>query len=490
MKLKKFLLTILFIFIALFIFGVTNVNAATEYEENLIYRIAPDGKNATFKTIKPKDAGEAYLILCNVVNKLLDEDGYSAEVHCTDDLTKCEITIYKEGGEEDAFEKVYDINVSYDEPEENETVNTIINKMKKFNGEDIRDCYFVSDLNLINLYMTGDLWSKNEANHLKFSKDFIDISEGSDISFWLITRAGGGGSMYEYAYGDLSVFYNGYNYAQIMQGIYLQRVLYIPEKTKETPEAYVKAAQERIDDYLGTENEVKVTYGGTLSSLGEDYEDVVQREKTDGNYYNVTIEGETYKFYVMKGSNKQLEKPKYKGKHIKSNIKITTDNPTVPLDTHLTVVTIKNDDIKNAIGTDNYCAYDIKLYSNTKNTSIEKLDNGKFLVSIPVTNLLNGKNVVVYYLNSNNQLKEYETVVKDGVASFETDHFSTYILAEKTVEEDTSNSITEDTNETLTEDKLDDTPKTGTTNLLQYVMMTIVILSILGIIVLNKKQIK
>lgn len=489
MKIKNFLLTALFIFIAIFIFGITNVNAATEYEENLIYRITPDGKNVTFKTIKPKNKAESYLILSNVVNNILDEEGYTADVHCTDDeLTKCDITIYKSGVVE-PISKTCDINVTYDLPEENEVVDSILSKIKTANDEsDFENFYFISDLNLINLYMTetdiDSIWSQNAARHLKFSKDFIEISNGSDVSFYLETRCGGGGEMYLYAMGETSLFYDNYNYANICTGIYLQRVLYIPENTKETPEAYVKAAQKRIDDYLGKENEVKVTYGGSLSSLGEDEEDVIQREKTDGNYYNVTIKDETYKFYIMKGSNKQLEKPKYKGKHIKSNIKITTDNPTVPLDTHLTIETIKNKDIENVIGTDNYYAYDIKLYSDTKNASIKKINNGQFLVSIPLDSSFDGENVIVYYLDNNNKLKKYETIVKDGVASFETDHFSTYILAEETVEEDTFNNTTEN------EDMLDDTPKTGTTNLFQYVMIAIVILSTLGIIVLNKKETK
>lgn len=492
MKLKKFLLKVLLIFIAIFIFGITNVNAATEYEENLIYRIAADGKNSTFKTIKPKDKNEAYLILSNVVNNILDEEEYTADVHCTDDeLTKCDITIYKRGVVEPII-KFCDINVTYDVPEENEVVNSILSKIKVANDEsDFENFYFISDLNLINLYMTetdiNRIWSQNAARHLKFSKDFIEISDGSDVSFYLETRCGGGGAMYLYAMGETSLFYNNYNYDNVCTGIYLQRVIYIPEKTKETPEAYIKAAQERIDSYLGAENEVKVTYGGTLNSLGEDDEDVVQREKTDGNYYNVTINDETYKFYIMKGSNKQLEKPKYKGKHIKTNIKITTDNSTVPLDTHLTVEVIKNKDIEEIVGTDNYYAYDIKLYSTTKSDSIKKINNGKFLVSIPLDGSFDGENVIVYYLDNNNKLNKYETIVKDGVASFETDHFSTYILAEKIVEKDTSSNITEDTTETMPKDTLDDTPKTGTTNLFQYVVIAVVILYTLGIVALSKK---
>lgn len=433
MKSKKFLFTVLIVFVALFIFGVINVNATTEYEESLIYKIAPDGKNATLKMEKPTDGGEFYIILENVLNELLNDQKYKVSAHSTNgELTNCNIEIINRNTSE--VIETYNINVTYDEPEENEFINSIIKNMKTPKDViDFENYYHVSDLNLINLYMVGDLWSQNEAKMLKFSKDFIDLSEGSDVSFYLITRAGGSGHMFNFAVGDMSLFYDGYCYGNIGTGIYLQNVIYIPKNTKETSEEYVKAAQKRIDNYLGKNNKIKVTYGGTLNSL-EDYineEDILQKEKNDGNYYNITIEGKTYKFYIMKGSDEQLKKPKYRGKHIKSDIKITTDNSEVPLDTHLTVETVKSEEIKKAIGTDNYEAYDIKLYSNTKDVSITKLDNGKFLVEIPVSSSLNGKNIVTYYLNSNNELEEYETVVKDGVASFETDHFSTYILAEK-----------------------------------------------------------
>lgn len=49
--------------------------------------------------------------------------------------------------------------------------------------------------------------------------------------------------------------------------------------------------------------------------------------------------------------------------------------------------------------------------------------------------LLKDKNITVYYINSNGEKEEHVATVKDGIASFETDHFSTYVLAEKVAEE-------------------------------------------------------
>ena len=41
-------------------------------------------------------------------------------------------------------------------------------------------------------------------------------------------------------------------------------ILYVPSDTEKTPEAYVAAAQKRVDDYLGTDSGVKISYTGEL----------------------------------------------------------------------------------------------------------------------------------------------------------------------------------------------------------------------------------
>ena len=62
------------------------------------------------------------------------------------------------------------------------------------------------------------------------------------------------------------------------------------------------------------------------------------------------------------------------------------------------------------------------------NANIEKLDNGKFEVRIPIPESMKGKTLIVYYFASDGTKHPYEV---DGYAVFETDHFSTYTLAEK-----------------------------------------------------------
>lgn len=504
MKTKtKLLFSLLFAFIIFLTLGATNVKA-TEYEENLIKRIAPDGENATFKTIKPKNDIEFDFILNNLVNVLLNEDGYEASIYNTNnDFSNCEVNICKSGNEENTFNKTYNIKVIYDEPKKNKTIDSILNKIKKFNETKIDSYYQIKDLSLINYYMTSEkseLWQQGSSGRaLKYSKEIIDLSDGGDISFYLDVRAGSQGEdlMYEFAFGEMSVFYNDYIYANMPQGIYLTRIIYIPENTEETKEAYINAVQKRINEYLGTDKDVIVTYGGSLDSLEDDCEDkyvqCIPREMTDGNYYNVTIKGRTYRFYIVKGNEKDLVEPTYLGKNIETNIKITTNESNVPLDTHLIVKSVKNDNINKIIKTDNYEAFDIKLFSESNKNWITKLNNGKFLVSIPISEQLNGKSITTYYINSNNELEEHKTTIRDGLATFETDHFSTYILAERVAnikdDEKENNNITEEIKEENKEHKLDDEPKTGIISIVS-ILSVIIIISMVGIVISKNKMYK
>ncbi len=205
---------------------------------------------------------------------------------------------------------------------------------------------------------------------IKFSDEVIQLTDGGNYAFQLEVGMGRQGDefMYESAYGEVAVFFNGYAYESKSQGVHLKRVLYIPEDTEDTPKAYIAAAQKRINDYWGT---------------------------------------------------------------------------------------------------DEYEAYDIKLYSDGKGASITELENGMFLVSIPVSTALSGKTIAVYYFNSQNELEVHDEIIFDdeGIASFETNHFSTYILTETKVT----------------------APDTGSAGVDISLYLTIAVASI-GLVVLRKKM--
>ena len=480
-----------FVFVMVSILILPNSAFALENPDELIKEIAPDGTNATFKMKKPTSIEEADFAVNGYVNSLLQIDGYTIIAGCYEEpYTTCTIDIASddytsEWNVEQQKEVVltgwrgtYTINVTFDEPKSNATVNNYINKLNDFEPSDPSTYYIIEDLSLINYYLTSsksELWNLGAPGRaLKYST-LNNVTGGSNVTYYLDIRAGSQDEtlMYESAFGPMSIFYNGYSYGTKEEGLYLKRVIYIPQSTADTKDAYIEAAQKRINDYLGN-NSVVVSYGGLISSLEEGSEDEEYPIANDGNYYNVKVGDRTYKFYIVKGTDAQLVEPTYTGLDLDSKIEITSEDSTIPLDTALTVKNIEDSSLKNTIGTDNYKSYDISLYSAAKDAKIEKLENGKFLVKIPVPTELNGKELIVYYLTSSGDLEEHAVSIKDGYAEFETDHFSVYTLAEKT----SSTTTPTPTSNTTTDTSTISNPQTGD-NIMFYI--GVLGLSIIGL---------
>ena len=445
---------------------------ANDETDTIMRRLAPDLENAVFKMKKPTSLEEADFKVSGYVGSILNNEQYMVYGSCNPPYDVCAVVFQStdydstwEGDEEvviSGYKKDYSINVTYDEPEDNETITAYLNNLNDFTWEDIGSAYIVEDLSLVNYYLTGnksELWNPGAPGRaLKFST-INKTTKGSNITYYLEVRAGAGFNnyMYEYAFGPMSVFYKGYSYGTKDEGVYLKRVIYIPESTTDTKEAYVAAAQERITDYLGN-NSVTVAYGGTLeelnASLDEGYggaEDEQLPIESDGNYYVITIADRPYNFYIVKGTPEQLKAPVYNGLDIETNIEISSEDSSIPLDTSLLVLDVDDSSIANKVGTENFRAYDISLFSDAKNADIKELSNGKFLVRIPVPDELKDKDkLIVWYIPSSGEKEEHEVTPKtiDGklYAEFETNHFSTYILAEDA--EDSELEILEGDNQT------------------------------------------
>ena len=104
--------------------------------------------------------------------------------------------------------------------------------------------------------------------------------------------------------------------------------------------------------------------------------------------------------------------------------------------------------------------------------SNKELEDGSFEVRIPLSEKLKGKDLVAYYVDNNGNKEEHEVTIKDGYAVFNTNHFSTYTLAEKPAETpdktpdetpiETPDNTPKGDDNTNNENEKDDTPKTGT----------------------------
>lgn len=174
-----------------------------------------------------------------------------------------------------------------------------------------------------------------------------------------------------------------------------------------------------------------------------------------------------------------------------TKIKLEADTTVIPANTVLNTKEVKEEKVLNTVKESlkdiatKYMVYDINLLSN----GVKIQPNGKVKISIPVPTEYNKANLVIYRVADNGDKTEYAVTVNGDIATFETDHFSTYVLAEKEIKQNTGNTETTQTKPVTEVRKKDDTPKTGTTASI-YFMIPIAVISAIGIIAFRRKETK
>ena len=147
----------------------------------------------------------------------------------------------------------------------------------------------------------------------------------------------------------------------------------------------------------------------------------------------------------------------------KTRIKLEAQKDIIPDDAIIDVIEIASGETFNKIkGTlvefKNFKAFDITLKSN--NAYIQP--TGKVKVSVPIPAGFDSSKLVVYRLDENNTKTEYQVTVVNGYATFETDHFSTYVLGETAeLSNETQNKTDENVIVTNTEKNDTKLPQTG-----------------------------
>ena len=305
----------------------------------------------------------------------------------------------------------------------------------KWNGDfdEIED-YYVDDLSFINYFVAGygakdeddqDAARRISNKKMSFSAEYRKDVANKNIQIVVDNRAGDSGPYVEGTIGYAGVVSDGYIYDVVpAAGAVLERVLYIPESTADGHEAHMAAAQKRIDDYYrGTdlEGKVKLNYDGVDEEAGI-------WGKAD-RYY-VSYGGRKVDCIILK-DDKKLEEPLFMTGDVDTNIVVSSENSSIPLDTAISVEEINNSERAaqlEKLGIKNAVIFDISLYSDVAKKKIEKLDDGSFKVSIPVDEKFNGKTITVYHFALDGTIEQFDAPVADGYAVFTTTHFSEYIV--------------------------------------------------------------
>lgn len=455
------------------------VNELSTDEVTYIYEKKEIKDKLTINSIEPTNIYEAYAIFESITNEY---NGYNIDANsCNEFFTVCNV-------EDISLSKIIEnvkINYNYDTKLKN-NVNEII---KKLNG---KTSFTLKDLELLNFWLNG-------GSAILYSDEFKSLIDYKN--FYLDIRMGAGDELTTSTGGVVTVKYNGIIYYVIPElTVDSINVFYVDNDTDTSK--IKEAIQNKFNKF--TKNKITVNNYKTLNEYISDKTDEINNDpwimeketqindlqrfynySSDNNVYSITIGNETRYFLVKKDTSK-IYTPKLITNDLETNITISTDNTSIPLDTLISVNDLTSGDeynkIKKILNTEIQNMFDLKLYSNAQNKYIKKLDNGTFEVRIPIDNELKNKELVVYYVDENNNKQVYDVTIKDGYAIFNTNHFSIYTLAEKSSSTETNTpSITK-------EEKKEDIKNPATSdNITYYVILTAI--SILGI-VLSKKLLK
>ena len=158
-----------------------------------------------------------------------------------------------------------------------------------------------------------------------------------------------------------------------------------------------------------------------------------------------------------------------------------TVNTVTDKDTLAKVDKAVKDTLSSKVG--KYAVLDITM-TDAAGATIQPLKNGNVLVTIDVPSTLDAnKGLVVYRMEDNGTLTELKTSVENGKVSFETNHFSTYIVAEKAAvaEETTTAAAAKETTTAKT-----NSPKTG--DAAPVAALMVVALGACGAVIASKKK--
>lgn len=165
-----------------------------------------------------------------------------------------------------------------------------------------------------------------------------------------------------------------------------------------------------------------------------------------------------------------------------TNIKLEASSGIIPENTTIDIIEITSgstfDKIKNNLNkVESFKAFDITLKSNGTNIQ----PNGKVKISIPIPEEFDISRLIVYRFGGDDTKTEYQVKVANNYATFETEHFSTYVLGEKEKLSSEAQDKTEiGTGEIATEKKDTKLPQTGEkTNVFTQWLSIVIILGII-----------
>ena len=345
-----------------------------------------------------------------------------------------------------------------------EEIKTKLNHTMEYYHESMENNFIIDDLDSLNYYFNTQK-TNNELAALylmpSYSSGIHNLTGNIGFDFMFDPRAGEAPRMaYDRVIGPINILYNGVVVENINPiGFVLNRVIYIPSDTTKSREAFIEAAQKRINEYLPGQ-EITIEYMADIADMPiseyswstqdpqthqEINTPIIDVNKTNGEVYNITIGEQMIPYFIVADSSK-MRTPILKSVDKDTNIKVETNSYDVPLDSRINVRKLdkNSEEFKNLAKKFKILddmAFDIDILSSSLDMKIETLANGSFKVYIPVDEATTKKSLVAVYVKEDGTLEEHKITFEDNYAVFETNHFSTYSIVDKSNNPETGDKI-------------------------------------------------
>jgi len=476
------------IFLIITLMFVFTLNVYAETADEVFDKLLTNGV-LEISAIKPETLSEEDFYINSYIIKTLGSQ-YAGSISCNEDLSVCDLNVFKWnefGTSEDIDTREVKVVWKENDLEAEKIVDDIIKKIddKRVGAE--RYYFDVTDLNVINYHYNSSKATYDVLNNaINFSTELKELVGSGNIFYLLDNRAGDEEPFVSTGFGGFTLYYDDVIYGLVEPlGTKVYNILYVPDNTENTSDAYIAAVQKRIDEYLGS-NKVKVEVGGKLEdyvfwdSPVDDFSHLGDESKMGDYYYKITMGNSTYDFVIIRDSSK-MQNPTHSTTDIKTNISISSDSSEVPLDTMIkaSVIDENHNDYKKIVEklkvTDAQI-YDLKLFSNMTQDYISKLTNGNFKVTVPIDEKLRDKVLYAYYIDENTgNIEKYHIEPNGNYGTFETKHFSVYTIAEN---------LDVKADDLSTETNVPDVPKTFDD---LHRSIIVVCISVLGFVILSRE---
>ena len=420
----KLLLALGIMLLAMLLLGTTKANATSNILSNI-----PDSIEVNIPSTKYDQLVYGHQDFLNTIKSYITEDITDYTIECRavttsnvrlNDLSQIEIGLYKNY---ETVEKKT-INIVYTATNLNFNVNY------EFENVDVNKDEESLDIQLKKLFANTGL-------------EYIETDIGAGESSVCST----------YFSNELIITRNGVAYFSVICVLKGNMVITVPASIEDTDKAIIDYSSQIIKERMKN----------------------LEFEESDINSLTITKGTEQDKYivnYTLFGNNETetiiIRKTKQEAVTVTdktTNIKLDTNANIVPVNTILNSTEIKDEKTLNVVKeslkefSNKYTTYDITLTSN----GVKIQPNGKVKISIPIPTDYDKTKLAVYRVADNGEKTKYDVKVEGNYATFETDHFSTYVLAENNVTIANTN-----TNNNANKEK-DNTPKTGKLDIINYV---------------------